>query len=650
MRLTARPFDGTLEEHLPLRRTYPSRVRAVGDLKSLANRRVMGTDTSKSLFDQAMKEIMATNYVAAELMLTQAAELNEEDTTLYAASLAVLLAYRQRADEAIKLLEERLDAHSNDPNLLLAYGLTLEKQEKFEDAEDAFKEVLAEDPDNAGALRGISSRLQARGELEEAARLAVKAFTQVPDNLIYAKTAGDLLELTNRPSAAFDVIELGAHYNPEDEELVSRAFQGCLQNNYRDRARELLDLLDETQGWAAAWKLAIYDWLGLPDRSEALLARTLERPAGKESPFLFQAALHALRREDPYTADLYLARILEKNPQHTGALRLRAELSLGRTDYDAAIDPLMKAFALSSDSLTGWQLFWSCIASDRLEEAEEVLSALAEDEESLHDPAEAARLELAENLLLAVQDALTDSPQHPNLEVLPDDLACGLLLEFLDALSEAKLLSGNTLELNESWLQELGRRDPVLNLNRLYSRGDWDQLRNSLEHLLRALEDPDLPMDPLQVGSIYRLYNLLLALATEDAERLGNIDENLPPDLKEAVIGILGQKDRRNSTEQRWLDRLDVELVKEDLPPDIIEPQEAGAPPPMSGQILNVQEVEVIYETEDGEILTDLNEEDYEIIEEVEVDPDDDEYEWVWVEEVIEEEVPVEAPEDTYRG
>ncbi|MCA9781207.1 MAG: hypothetical protein KC800_31015, partial [Candidatus Eremiobacteraeota bacterium] len=100
----------------------------------------MGTDTSKSLFDQAMKEILATNYVAAEMLLQQASEINEESTTLYAASWAILLALRDREEEAIEILEERLEHFSTDPKLLLAYGITLEKMKKFEDAEDAFRE------------------------------------------------------------------------------------------------------------------------------------------------------------------------------------------------------------------------------------------------------------------------------------------------------------------------------------------------------------------------------------------------------------------------------------------------------------------------------------------------------------------------------
>ena len=46
----------------------------------------------------------------------------------------------------------------------------------------------------------------------------------------------------------------------------------------------------------------------------------------------------------------------------------------------------------------------------------------------------------------------------------------------------------------------------------------------------------------------------------------------------------------------------------------------------------------MVYETEDGELIEDFNEEDYEIIEEVEPDPDDPDYEYVWVEEEFVEE------------
>ncbi len=611
----------------------------------------MGTDTSKSLFNQAMKEIMASNYVAAELMLAQAAELNEENTTLYAASLAVLMAYRDRADEAVAMLEERLEAQSTDPNLLLAYGLTLEKHGKDEDAEDAFKEVLAQDPDNAGALRGMSARLRARGELEEAARLAVKAFTQCPDNLVFAKTASDLLEATDRAEAALEVLELGAHYNPEDEELVCRALSGLVQRSQRERCKELLDLLDETQGWAAAWKIALLDWLGMSDRSEALLARTLERPTAKEATFCYQAALHALRRENPAAADAHLDRLLLKEPQNPAALRLKAELAAGRSYYDVSIDPIMRALGLEESDTTPWQDYWSGLATDQFEEVEELLASIADDEEALQQAGEGARLELAEALLLAQQGVETE-PGLGQLETLPEDLAAGILLEFLEGAQELGLHDTEAAWLYDRWVEELGRIDSILNLNRLYAQEDFPRLRSSLDRLLTLLEDPASSADPLSVGSIYRLYDLLWRLATDQPE-----EEDRSPDREvvQAALEILTQRPERNASEQRWYDANNVTLVSEN--PDLVPsgaPRDPGTPP-LAGQYLDVaEEYEVVYETEDGQILEGLKEGEYEvieeIIEEIEVDPDDEDYEWVWVEEEIEVDAPPGGPEDTYQN
>ena len=235
----------------------------------------MGTDTSKSLFDQAMKEILATNYVAAEMLLQQASEINEESTTMYAASWAILLALRDREEEAIEILEERLEQFSTDPKLLLAYGITLEKLEKFDDAEDAFRESLEADEECPGALRGLSACLERKGDLIGGCRLAAKAFSLQPDNLVLAKSAAELLEKAGQKTTAHEVLELGAHYNPEDEELVVKAVQSCLQRGEMERAWEVLLLVDETQGWAAGWKASFLDWQEEHDRANDIIQKTL---------------------------------------------------------------------------------------------------------------------------------------------------------------------------------------------------------------------------------------------------------------------------------------------------------------------------------------------------------------------------------------
>jgi tetratricopeptide (TPR) repeat protein len=623
----------------------------------------MSTDTSKSLFDQAMKEILSGNFVTAEHLLQQASEINEESTTLYAASWAVLLALRDREEEAISILEERLASHSTDGNLLLAYGITLEKQQNWDDAEDAFREVLSNDPDNPGALRGLSAVVKQKGDNVEAATLAVRAFSEAPDNAIFAKTAADLLEAIDQPKTAFEILDLAAHYNPEDEEMVSRALKGCLANNMIDRAREILSIVDINMPWAAGWKASFLDWQGEPAKADELIQRTLSRPAGMDKEFLFQAACIMMRRGNFDAAEDYVGRILEQDPQHTGALRIRADLSLGRVDLDGAIDPLMKAFALSSDTLTGWRLFWSCVVSRRFDAAEETLTTLAEDEDLMSDILEATRLELAAAFLDAAQDHPVEQKSFPNLDMLPDEASCGLLLEFLEAIEDYKHSTSPLEELYAVLFRELGARDPMLRLNRLYARGTWKLMEQALDELYASIEDGEPALGFEQTGNVHRLYSLLTGLAMQDQDRIEKLSQKLEGEMQQVVVNILVQKGQRNPTEQRWLDRLTggTRRAADLTNPSPVAPAAADKPlqttptgvpidvRPASGGVIdgiNKEEIEIVYETEDGELISDLASGNYEVVDEDE-EEDNEQYEYIWVEEEIDDSPP-ENPKESY--
>lgn len=608
----------------------------------------MSTDTSKSLFDQAMKEILRGNFVPAEHLLQQASEINEEGTTLYAASWAVLLALRDRAEEAIAILEERLATFSTDTNLLLAYGLTLEKQGNFDDAEDAFREVLSQDATNPGALRGMSEILKRRGDKMEAAQMAVRAFTEAPDNVVFAKAAADMLEALDQTKTAFEVVDLAAHYNPEDEEMVSRALQGCLANNMIERAREILTIVDINQPWAAGWKASFLDWQGDHAAADELIERTLARPAGKDLGFLFQAACVAMRRGDVDKAEHFVESILAADPQHTGALRIRADLSLGRTDLDGAIDPLMKAFAASSDSVTGWRLFWSCILSGRLDEAEETLSTLADDEDIASDPLDAARLELATQFLDAMHGNSSEGTHFDTLDQLPEEAACGLLMEYLDAIDESKKKNAQLKAVRAALLEQLGLRDPLLRLNRLYARSDWSALAEALAELFASITSGE-PILGDETNSVYRLYSFMSALAQQQQDKVEEFSSPLEGEMPLVVTNFLSGRAQRNPTEQRWLDKLTAEFRKPVAPPppapEPIQTTPTGVnidTRQLSGGLIDTREIQagranaapapVVYETEDGELLTDFDESEYEVVEEVDVG-NDEEYEYVWVEE-----------------
>lgn len=601
----------------------------------------MGTDTSKSLFDQALKEIMATNYVAAELLLQQASEINEEGTTLYAASWAILLALRDRTDEAIEILEERLADFSTDPNLLLAYGIALEKQEKYVDAEDAFRESLVNDPDSAGALRGLSACLERKGDLIGGCRMAAKAFSLAPDNLVLAKSAANLLEKAGQRQTAHEVLELGAHYNPEDEELVTRAVESCLRKGEEDRAWEILLLVDESQPWAAGWKANFLDWRGSADHANSIIQKTLERHAVSDNDFLFHLCCILMRRGQVAAAEAYVDHILGLDPQHAGALRMRADFSLGRFDYNPLIDPIGAAAAVAADA-PSWARFWSHLNDQQVSEAEEVLEAMSEDETFAGDPLEAARLELAEQLFLALASGETAETELHALSDLPSEAACGVLLEFLEVLDGRFADKEGLEEYRELLNLELGQRDPVLRLTRFYALGSWDSLREALQEFKQSLPDvlPDEGPDPAMIG---RLYTLLHALGTEDDQAVDDFDFDSDPNFAGNVYEVLMQKQNKNPVEQRFMNKLQGEMQKVKVR-DVQEPSKTDNSPGLYhvGGVLDHRDLSVVvYETEDGELVENFNESDFEVIEEyeeIEEDPDDPNYEYVWVEEEVEEE------------
>lgn len=609
----------------------------------------MNTDTSKSLFDQAMKEILATNYVAAEMLLQQASEINEEGTTVYAASLAILLALRDREAEAIELLEERLEEFSTDPNLLLAYGITLEKQEKFADAEDAFRESLASDPECPGALRGLSACLERKGDLVGGCRMAAKAFTLQPDNLVLAKNAATLLERAGQNNTAHEVLELGAHYNPEDEELVVKAVEACLRKAEPDRAWEILILVDETQSWAAAWKASFLDWRGEFERANAVIQAALQRPAGGDLDFLFHLCCILMRRGEVAAAENYVEHILSIDPQHPGAHRMRADFALGRFDYNPAIDPLVAAVMAGEETAT-WSRFWSLISEGDFTGAEETLALLSEDETIISDPAEVARLELAEQFFLVLSTGEAAETELHALHELPTEAACGVLLEFLEVL-ESKLAEDENLEPFRLQLnRELGRRDPILRLTRLYALERWEKLKIALAEFDQSVA-PDADENVLANHEMVSvLYNFLYALGTEQDEVVDDFDFEQDAVLANNVLDVLRQKAEKNPVEQRFIDKIRGELEKVTVR-DIAAPVKTDDSPSLYevGGVLDHRDMAiVVYETEDGELIEDFNAEDYEVIEEIEEDPEDSEYEYIWEEVEVEEEFEVEEPEDSY--
>jgi tetratricopeptide (TPR) repeat protein len=168
--------------------------------------------------------ISAKKYGAAVELARQARAENPKDLTL-ARLEAQALRLDGKPDEGVAVLEDALKGHADEPAAYVALaqiyqdamrgpqaikllqdaqvkfpaatsiafelGAVFDKQKNFAGAETVFRQVLAREPDNAGALNYLGYMLAERGErLDESVGYLKKALEQEPDNGSFLDSLG----------------------------------------------------------------------------------------------------------------------------------------------------------------------------------------------------------------------------------------------------------------------------------------------------------------------------------------------------------------------------------------------------------------------------------------------------------------------------
>src|SRR5262249_12627075 len=113
-----------------------------------------------------------------------------DDPVAYIA-LAQFYSDLDRGPQAVKVLQDAQAKFPADTSIDFELGAAYDKQKKFADAEAAFKQLIAKEPDNAAALNYLGYMLAERGErLEESVSLLQKALKLEPHNGSYLDSLG----------------------------------------------------------------------------------------------------------------------------------------------------------------------------------------------------------------------------------------------------------------------------------------------------------------------------------------------------------------------------------------------------------------------------------------------------------------------------
>jgi tetratricopeptide (TPR) repeat protein len=151
----------------------------------------MTSETFRSVyFDLARAYERLRQFDRAITLLTQARTLSPNEP-----SIEIRLSRSQqeagKGDDAVRTLQAAVTKYPKEPMVRLALGSTLERSRKYSEAETVFRQIIAEDPNNADALNSLGYMFAERGQrLDEAVTLVEKALAIEPGNGAYLDSLG----------------------------------------------------------------------------------------------------------------------------------------------------------------------------------------------------------------------------------------------------------------------------------------------------------------------------------------------------------------------------------------------------------------------------------------------------------------------------
>ncbi len=166
-----------------------------------AKRYTAAIDAAKSALSQHPNDLRLTRLQAQALrqngkadqgiaLLEEAVKHHEDDPVAYI-SLAQAYSDADRGAQALKVLQDAQGKFPSDDGIAFELGSVFDKQKRFAEAESAFRQVLARDPENAIALNYLGYMLAERGErLDESVGYLKRALQVEPENPSYLDSLG----------------------------------------------------------------------------------------------------------------------------------------------------------------------------------------------------------------------------------------------------------------------------------------------------------------------------------------------------------------------------------------------------------------------------------------------------------------------------
>jgi FimV-like protein len=164
-----------------------------------------------------------------------------EDDVPFSLSLAEFYAGQQKSGQAVAILEKLRRQHPENVSAVFLLGSLLDKSGDKRRAKELYREVLAKNNDHVPALNNLAYLYADNyGNLDEALRLAARAFHLKPGDPGIMDTVGYVLVRLGRQAEALPYLEKSASRLPEQPDVLIHLAQAYSGTGKPGRARETL--------------------------------------------------------------------------------------------------------------------------------------------------------------------------------------------------------------------------------------------------------------------------------------------------------------------------------------------------------------------------------------------------------------------------
>ncbi|MFW6059167.1 MAG: tetratricopeptide repeat protein [Phycisphaeraceae bacterium] len=273
---------------------------------------------SNMMLKMAEQQFETGDLDTARQTINDALQIDPENDRLYVIAGRIALEEDQ-LERAFRHFNDAQEFNENNPESHYYQGIILQRWQRYEDAEQAYRRAYDAQSDEPAYLMALSEMMIERGRADEALTMLEEKLDYFDQNSALRAQVGYLYKLKGEPAKAVGFFQQAALMNPDDPKLQEELAMAQLDAGEHEQAIATLESLLDDRDMRARRDLRrtlarAYQTIGRTDKARQTYLELARSPHGKPSDWLRLGEL-AWQAEDLGATLQAANRVIELAPQ-----------------------------------------------------------------------------------------------------------------------------------------------------------------------------------------------------------------------------------------------------------------------------------------------------------------------------------------------